>query len=359
MLEKIQELLQRKPSQKAKAIADQLGLHKSEVNRILYRHDDIFVQGPEEFTWSLSQLQVSLGSHCWLDAASFEKALQTTESPLDSENNRVTFVVGEGCKILLEALARLLAICNQLVDAGKDVTIDFSESRSTLTYLNRIGFLDLLRNEVRILPKRPRHSSAHIYEGNNDAIVELRAIDHLNPDDDVPELLRKSFVYCAGDQYDVAAHTVITELFGNVKEHSGATSPGFAGLQYYSGGKRRHIQTVISDGGHGIVGTLMPILEVKYPDIAKKIVYSPLDSRIALLQQVFATGRISQTSESGRGLGLKRSGEYAQKYNAFISVRQETYELNVRHVNGKIEFSHRLELAKIAGTHICFDFLLN
>jgi hypothetical protein len=359
MLKKIQELLQRKPSQKAKAIADQLDVDKSEINGILYRHDDIFVQNPEKFTWSLAQLRVDLGSYCWLNAASFETAIQTAGSPLDSTINRVTFVVGADCRILLEALARLLAICNQLADAGRHVTLDFSESRPTLTYLNRIGFLDLLRHDIRILPKRPRLSSAHIYEGNNDAVVELRSIDHLNPDDEIPELLRKSFVHCAGEQYDVAVHTVITELFGNVNEHSGATSPGFAGLQYYSGGKRRHIQTVISDGGHGIVGTLSPILKDKYPAVALKISNSSLDYRIALLQQVFATGRISQVSESGRGLGLKRSGEYAQKYNALISVRQETCELNIMHVDGKIEFSHRLELAKIAGTHICFDFFLD
>jgi len=359
MLNRIQALLQLNPDQKAKAIADQLNTQKSEVNRILHGHPHVFMQDPEKFTWSLAELRVDLGSHCWVNAESFEKELLTTGSPLDSATSRVTFVVGEGCKILLETLARLLAICNQLVDSGKSVSIDFNTSRATLTYLNRIGFIDLLRSNVKILPKRPRVSAAATYEGNSDAVVELREIDHVSPDDGIPDLLRYSFVSCAGNQYNVAAHTVIAELFGNVKEHSQATSAGFAGLQYYKGGKRPHIQTVISDGGRGIVGTLMPILEGKYPDVAKRIYSSSIDSRVALLQEVFSRGGISQVNDSGRGLGLKGSGAYAQKYNALISVRQENFELKIEHVGENIRFSHSLELARIAGTHICFDFLLD
>ncbi|MHA7212272.1 hypothetical protein ACX83E_00250 [Burkholderia pseudomallei] len=359
MRAKIEAILDRKPGQKAKAIAAELRTDKTEVSRLLHAHKDIFVQDPEAFTWSLAALRVDLGNHGWLGAEGFENALLTAGSPRDSTSTRVTFVVGEKCKILLEALARLLAISNQLASSGKVVSLDFSTSRSTLTYLNRIGFIDLLHNDVKILPKRPRVSAATAYEGNNDAVVELRAIDHEHPDDDIPSLLRKSFVACAGDQYNVAVHTVITELFGNVTEHSGATSAGFAGLQYYAGGKRRHIQTVISDGGRGIVGTLMPILERRYPPLARKIAESSMDSRVVLLQEVFSEGGISQVDASGRGLGLKRSGQCAHKYNALVSVRQETFELKIEHVGDEIRFSHRLGLASIAGTHICFDFLLD
>lgn len=359
MHKRIQAILEQKPGQKAKVIAAQLHADKSEVNRVLHDHKDTFVQHSEEFTWSLSELGIDLGKHCWLDAESFENALLVAGSPLDSTARRVTFVVGDDCKILLEALARLLAISNQLAANGKVVSIDFNTSRSTLSYLNRIGFIDLLGDDVRVLPKRPRVSAAAAYEGNNDAVVELRAIDHVDPDDDIPSLLRNSFVSCAGDQYNVAVHTVITELFGNVTEHSGATSAGFAGLQYYAGGKRRHIQTVISDGGQGIVGTLMPILEDRYPTVARKIAESSIDPRVALLQEVFSEGSISQVDASGRGLGLKRSGQCAHKYNALISVRQETFELKIEHVGEDLRFSHHLGLARIAGTHICFDFFLD
>ncbi len=359
MLEKIQAIIEKDPGLKAKEIAARLRKDKSEVNRVLYGHKETFVQEPEDFTWSLTALNVDLGSHCWLSAGAFEKALCAVGSPLDATCRRVIFVVGDDCKILLDALARLLALCNQLVDAGKFVTIDFNTSKSTLSYLNRIGFIDLLRDGVQILPKRPRFSSATTYGGNNDGVVELRGIDHLHPNDEIPALLRRSFVSCAGDQYNVAAHTVISELFGNVTEHSEATAAGFAGLQYYKGGKTRHIQTVISDGGRGIVGTLMPILHKKYPEVAEKIFGSSFDSRVALLQEVFSQGGISKVSDSGRGLGLKKSGEYANKYKAVISVRQDDFELNIQYIGGNIQFSHNLDLVKIAGTHICFDFFLD
>ncbi|ODT84263.1 MAG: hypothetical protein ABS69_03755 [Nitrosomonadales bacterium SCN 54-20] len=359
MLTRIQAILEQKPGQKAKVIAAQLRIDRSEVNRVLHNHKDIFVQDPQEFTWSLAELRIDLGSHCWLTAESFENALLATGSPLDSTSHRVTFFVGEERKILLEALARLLALCNQLVDSDRSVSIDFTTSKKTLGYLNRIGFIRLLRDEVRILPKRPRYSAADAYDGNNDGVVELRSIDHVQPDDEIPGLLRNSFVSCAGDQYNVAAHTVISELFGNVKEHSGATSAGFAGLQYYPRSRRRHIQTVISDSGHGIVGTLMPILNDKYPDVARRIVESTLDPRVALLQEVFSKGGISQVDDPGRGLGLKGSGVYAQKYCARISVRQEDFDLKITHAGEAIEFSHCVNLARIAGTHICFDFFLD
>lgn len=357
MREKIKALLERQPGQKARTIANELRLNRAEVNRVLYFNKDIFAQD-NEFAWSLVELRVDLGSQRWLDADSFEDALLAAGSPLDSTACQVRFAVGEGCKLLLETLARLLAICNQLASSGKTVLMDFSASSSTLTYLNRVGFIDLLHDSVTILPKRPKDSAAAAYEGNSDALVELRRIDHIAPDNNIPELLRRSFVSCVGDRYDVAAHTVLTELYGNVTEHSEAKSAGFAGLQYYARSIRPHIQTVISDSGRGIVGTLMPVVEDRYPSVARKIASSK-EPQVALLKEVFSTGGISQVDDSGRGLGLKRSGQFANKYNAIISVRQETFALTAEYKGSRLGFSHRTGLARIEGTHICFDFLLD
>lgn len=359
MLNKIHAILEQTPGLKAKDIAAQLCKDKTEINRILYAQKDIFVQDPVAFTWTLAEVRVDLGSNCWLTAEAFEGALLSAGVPLGTTSRPVRFVVGDECKIMLDALARLLALSNQLAGAARSVSIDFNTSKKTLSYLNRIGFVRLLCNDVRVLPRRPRYSAADAYEGNNDGVVELRGIDPEHPDNQIPDLLRRSFVLCAGDRYNVAAHTVISELFGNVTEHSGATSAGFAGLQFYPRSRKRHIQAVISDGGHGIAGTLMPILNVRYPEVAKKIAASSLDPRIALLQEVFSKGGISQVDDPGRGLGLKGSGGYAQKYNAQITVRQEDFELTITHAGEEIEFSHCEGLAKIAGTHICFDFFLD
>lgn len=356
---KLLALLRKSPGLKAKEIANFLNEERADINRSLYLHSDIFFKDADH-KWSLlptSDLRVELGDHRWLTAANFEDALIAYESPLDSVCATVTFVVAKDCRILLEALARLLALCNQLSIVGKHVILDFSDCKQTLSYLDRIGFFDHLFKKIEVLPSRPSKSKAEAYAGNNEGVVEFREIHPSVPNQDIPRLLGKSFVSCAGDNYSVAALTVLGELFSNVVEHSAATSNGFAGLQFYKRGN--HIQAVISDSGIGIVGTLAPILQDKYPDVAKKIAASSLDPRVALLQEVFSAGGISQVNDEARGLGLKRSGELAQKFKAKISVRQENFELNVFHRLDRIYFSHRLNLAKISGTHICFNFQLD
>lgn len=359
MLKRIQDHLLKSPGLKAKEIAAQLKVDRKHVNKVLHEHEQLFIQDGE-FAWSLvlqDELRIELGDHRWLTAHDFENALLAAASPLDSVCRAVRFVVAKDCKILLEALARLLALCNQLSDAGKCVSVDFSDCRQTLHYLDRIGFFDHLSETIEVLPKRPVASKAATYQGQNDGVVEFRAIDPITPNQEIPALLRNSFVSCAGDQYSVAAFTVLSELFSNVQEHSAATTAGFAGLQFYKRGN--HIQAVISDSGRGIVGTLAPALKERYPEVASKIEGSTLDPGVALLREVFSGGGISQVKDDGRGLGLKRSGDLAQKFRAIISVRQETFELRVLHCPKGTRFSHKLNLARIAGTHICFDFELD
>ena len=62
---------------------------------------------------------------CWVDCDSFETSLQNTEIDIDKTSS-VTFILPEGCSFLLDALARFLALCNQLAHQGKGVSIDFS-----------------------------------------------------------------------------------------------------------------------------------------------------------------------------------------------------------------------------------------
>jgi hypothetical protein len=140
-------------------------------------------------------------------------------------------------------------------------------------------------------------------------------------------------------------------------EHSGASTLGFAGLQSYKATHR--IQAVISDNGRGIVGTLGPVLGQRYPKVAQKIADSKDHAGVALLKEVFSAGRISQVDADGRGLGLKRSREFAKKFRARISVRQRDFELRIHHSNDRVTFTHDTNLVRIEGTHICFDFMLD
>lgn len=356
MLERICAFLEKNPGTKAKTIATQLRVERSEVNRLLHDHKDRFEQDTD-FQWYLvsSACRVEFAGDGWLTSRDFEKALSGV-SPLQSDHTAVAFVLKDNCRPMLEFLARLLALCNQLVESGKAVTLDLEGSRKTLTYLDRVGFFGVLSPPIAVLPQRPSGALAKTFQGNNDGVIEFRFIDPAAPDQEIPSLLQHSFVRCAGDSYSQAAFTVLAELFGNVLEHSGTSSAGFACLQFYP--KAKKIQTVISDNGRGIVGTLAPVVPRRYPQVQRKIAAAN-HAGVALLKEVFSQGELSQVDADGRGLGLKRSGEVAEKFRAKISVRQSDFELCVYHDHNGVQFTHRLGLAHLNGTHICFEFKLD
>jgi len=359
MLKKIQTLLQANPALKARAIAAQLDTDSKHVNVVLYGNPSIFFKDDQHqwYPTSTKVLEIRFPGKGWLTSSSFERTLSKSGSPLDSSLHVVAFIFGDECNIMMEALARLLALSNQLQALKKSVTLDFSSCKGTLTYLDRAGFFEHLHSSIVVLPKRPVGSKASDFKGNNHGLVELKKINPVAPVENIPQLLKNSFVKCAGDSYSAAAFTVLSELLQNVEEHSGSATLGFAGLQFYK--KTNHIQAVISDSGLGIVGTLRPVLGQRHPEIAKIIAASSLPPDVALLQTVFSEGRISQKESEGCGLGLKRSNDVAKKYKAKITVRQENFEFVVRHSPTGTTYDHSLNLVKLAGTHICFDFQLD
>lgn len=357
MLDRICAFLEKNPGTKARTIATHLSVDRAELNRLLHDHQDKFEQDAN-YQWSLVPTTCRIefgGSSRWLTSRAFDSALFNI-SPLASHHAAVTLVLKDERKPMLDFLARLLALCNQLTAAGKAVTLDFEGSKTTLSYLDRIGFFDVLAPSINVLPKRPSGELAKTHRGRNDGVIEFRLIAPKDPNREIPELLQHSFVSCAGDSYSQAAFTVLSELFGNVVEHSATSSPGFAGLQFYP--KSEKIQVVISDNGQGIVGTLAPVVPVKYPEVAR-LMEAASHSGVALLEEVFSKGGLSQVDTDGRGIGLNRSGQLAEKFKAKILVRQSDFELCVYHDHNGIQFSHRLNLARLDGTHICFEFRLD
>lgn len=356
MLDQIRAFLEKNPGTKAKTIATRLGVDRMELNRLLHDHKDKFQQD-SEYQWSIvpTTCRIEFGGSGWLTSWAFDSALSNI-SPLASHHTAVVLVLKDECKPLLEFIARLLALCNQLVAAGKAVTLDFKGAKKTLSYLDRVGFFGVLAQAINVLPARPRGRLAETYHGNNDGVIEFRLIDPVDLNNEIPELLQHSFVSCAGASYSQAAFTVLAELFGNVVEHSATSSPGFACLQFYR--KTKKIQAVISDNGQGIVGTLAPVVPRKYPHVAR-LMANAEHPGVALLKEVFSKGGLSQVDADGRGIGLKRSGDVAEKFKAKISVRQSDFELRVYHDHNGVQFSHRLDLARLDGTHICFEFKLD
>lgn len=363
MKTRVENLLRESPGIRAKVIARKFQLEKAVVSTFLHAHPEYFQQDGN-FCWylKLPELRIVLPANCWVDCNLFEKTLATTGSPIDSDAQAITFVIPEGCSLLLEAIARLMALSNQLVHYGKHVAIDFTLSIPTFTYLDRLGFFDHLSEDVTVLPTRPATSAASVYKGNSENVVEMGAIDPVAPDESIPKQLKERFVLHAGSKYSQPAFTVLSELFGNVRDHSESPIPGFVALQFYKkhGKYPAHIQTVISDSGKGIIGTLGPILAKKYPELLKEITNSTSPPEELLLKKVFTQGEISQSDDEGRGLGLKRSSDYASNFGATILVRQERCEAKFFYSNGNLcDFEFEENMPRILGTHICFDFKLD
>ncbi|HFT6597996.1 TPA: hypothetical protein ACGRM4_001558 [Klebsiella oxytoca] len=361
-IEKIKELLREFPGLTGKQIAKKLGYtDKSALNSFLYSH----VEGLKQAEWKWyvdDEYILVLDTGTWIDENIFEANLSAAGCLLGASASRCRISFPEGCRILLAAGARVIALANQAAYLGKVVELDFSKCPSTKNFLDRLGFFEHLHSDVRVRPERPTESRATRYRGNSDNLVEIASINLDDFDNSIPVKLTKQFAFHAGQEYYMAVFTIFSELIGNVRDHSETPIPGFAALQLYKG-KRRHIQTVISDSGLGIATTLKRNLETFYPEIFKALESSTEDSDVFLVTQALKKGGLSQfgsaPDKAARGLGLKRSQELAARYDAIVLVRQPNFELKILYKDGElIDIAMKKGLALIKGTQVCFDFFL-
>lgn len=244
---------------------------------------------------------------------------------------------------------------------NRAVTVDFSSSGNVKHYLNRAGFFDHLDERVNVLPQRPANSTAASYKGKSENLVELGIVtpheDEAAKDELVKRLTNK-FVALMSDKYKTAVSTIFAELTGNIQDHSETKLNGFAGLQKY-GGSNPHIQTIVSDSGVGIATSLRPSLKAHHKTLYEKYYKEGVDNDIALVTEVMSKGLISRYG-AGRGLGFQTSRDRALKFKAKYSVRQETFSLEFIFENERLSrVIEKKNLARISGTHICFDFVID
>lgn len=354
----IQNLLRKQPRLKARKIASTLGFERKKVNSTLHANSFIYTKN-DEHEWSLcsSTLNVIFPQCTWLTSDDFEEVIK--QYPLlwgdGTSAVKMTFL---GCSFLLDSLGKLLALVNQLVYENKSVSLDFSTCKKSFTYLCRVGFFELIDQTVLVIPD-VKDVSCHY--GHNNKLMEFGVINPEEPDESIPVQLKKAFIKEAGKERSNAAFTMISELFGNVRDHSKSPIDGFAALQVYK--KTNKIQTVISDSGVGIAGSLRLVLKERYPDLYKEFYEISPKSDALLIKRVFEEGSISSAKnnvDESRGLGLKRSGDIAAKFNAKIRIRQDFFELTLFYSHGKLsDYKVSYGLQKLCGSHICFDFSLD
>ncbi len=356
----IQNLLRKQSKLKAKKIASVLGFERKKVNALLHANSSAFIQN-DDYEWSLvnGALEVvfPVPEGRWLTSDGFEEVIKQYSGLWAQETTAIemTFLGGS---FLLDSLGKLLALINQLVHQNKSVSLDFSACDQSFTYLCRIGFFELIDPHVVVAPNV---KDASCYYGQNSKVMEFGVIDPEEPDESIPLQLKQAFIEQAGKIHSNAAFTMISELFGNVRDHSKSLIDGFAALQVYS--KTNRIQTVISDSGVGIANSLRLVLKDRYPEIYQEFKTVNSENDALLIKRLFERGRISSAEhnpDESRGLGLKRSGDIAARFNAQIRIRQESFELTLIYSQGKLsrhEVSHGLQ--KLCGSHICFDFYLD
>jgi len=349
-------LLSMSPNIKAKEIAKKLGRSKTEINAFLYKNKDRYCQD-DDHKWSLkgSSCRTILLQQGWITSELFEECLQKAGDVFDDSCDIIKIELPQGCKPMIDALARILSLMNQLSDKGKRVIADLTHCQETQRYLDRVGFFDLLHENIEVNPKKPSNSAALLYKGGSENLVELRMVDPKSDNDDLKNQLTKKFVNLSSNQYTVAAYTVFSELIDNVCDHSETSITGFAGLQKY-GGLKDHIQIVISDSGIGIAKTLRTTLHELHPELHKKFSTQTAESDAKLISEVMSEGGISRFGE-GKGLGFKSSKEQANKFSAQFTVRQEQFSLKFEFESGALKkITPTFDLSFLLGTHICFDF---
>lgn len=361
MMDGIYAALEEAPGLKGRQIAKKLGLDRKAVNAFLGRNKDIFYQN-EDYHWFNKDADTTIEFPSgWIDATKYESILADYQN-LFANQGQVVFVLPQGCKLLLEPISRFLALSNQLDYRGVNITIDMADCKDTRGFLNRAGFFDLLAAGVKILPKRPKNSTAKVFKGNSGSLVELGPICPNSKNKELIVSLHSSFVAKSSEDYSLVALTVFSEFIGNVSEHSESPLDGFAALQIYQPRSRRdHIQAVISDSGIGVVSTLRSTLKEHYPKLYDRFPDDGVDSDIGLILEVFSKGNITRHGkESGRGLGFKSTRKQASKFDAYLSIRLDTFNITLKYREGELDVPViQTGLTKMIGTHICFDFFID
>lgn len=365
MEQEIHRILSAEQGLTGKEIAKRMkgDIDKATVNRFLSEHNEGLRKEKETGKWYLSGNKkhvLEITPVAWVTAEIFEECLQQSGCFFANDADEYVIKFPKDSGILLNAIARILTLINQCAHKNKKVTLEFHAKCNSVGYLNRLGFFDNLDSRVVVLPEKPSESRAEKFKGNSEKLFEMSAVDPKNLDVQIPVRLTQVFTANSSEDYYLAAFTVFSELIGNIEEHSDTSIAGFAALQFYKG-NRKHIQTVVSDSGLGILATLKPQLQHHYPKLHQELDWADRQSDIRLLEKVFIKGHLSRFGSDGaRGCGLNRSQNYAVKYNAEITIRQETLELKLVFKDGELLESHpKFDLPIILGTQVCFDFFLN
>jgi hypothetical protein len=362
MHQKLTDYIRKNPGKKARTISKELKLDRSKVSRFLHASDDFF---QENYDWHLrtdSEVVLYLPNK-WITTTIFEKFLAKTGCLFEDPYKIIKIVFEEKSYIKLDAGIRLLFLINMLILAKKDVILDFKKCEKVSSYLNRAGFFDALDPTISVIPSRPKRSTAKIYKGNSNNLVEFAKIipDADKYDNAIPNVLTNSFITHTSPNYEGAAYNLFTELCENIVQHSDSPIPGIAAMQVYNNAPKPHVQIVISDAGIGICNTLRPALKLNNT-LQENISLDDLSDG-ELLAIAYTNGGLSRKnidSDDEGGLGLRTSGLGTKKHNAKLLIRLEKSQFELIYEKGSfLAVREQENLPRLPGTHISFQFAID
>lgn len=289
----------------------------------------------------------------WSTAAQVDWAVARALRTDDLGLAEIEFRLHEGCKLWLDGVLRLMALCNQMAGRGTKVRLSFlGEQSPVMGYIDRMGFFDHLDPLVETVPERPLVSGARMFRGGNNGLVEIVPIAAAHRDDDLPDRLTGVLRQACAARTDAgllseAASTLFSELIGNVHDHT--RTNGHVALQVYPGGSK--VKVVVCDDGLGLMDTLRPALN-KRTDAYVHL------TDVELLVEMFRNG-LSRHPDPKHGQGLKDCATKAIRFQADLDVRLARQNVLLRPSRGAYQpatayCSEGLPLLR--GTHIAFTF---
>jgi hypothetical protein len=285
----------------------------------------------------------------------FEDAIAGPD-PLGSAVKSVTFSYESVTFIPMEAHVHALCLYNQLARAGVRVRLLWPE-HDTLSYADRMGFFQLLDDEVAVRPRRPRGLLARVHRSRNPTLLELTAIvpaDRASADRTLQLVYDRvrANVRTSSEADHVAGHvgTVATELVNNIFDWSETPLSGIIGIQRY-GGKNPRVTLAIADSGVGITESLRKNNPQGTAGVGDQ----------DLILKAFREG-LSSRKEPGGGAGLTRCAAIATQYKGRLCVRtNRTWsKLIVRAESNGLNWNvFNPRGAMVAGTSLTFDLLVD
>ena len=239
-----------------------------------------------------------------LDSVTFDELLEE-QDPFEMEEP-VLDLTGVGF-ITPAGLVQLAACCYALSETGRRpcLTID---DEGVQTYLDRAGFLNVIREVADIEPPRV-HIFRH-YRGSNPMLIEVTRIEtgKALPSllDQIILVLRHRLRYAKHDAFDIA--TVISEVSQNTFDHNKATC-GFLAMQVYGRAPQGFLEIGVADYGQGLAATLRR--NAKNGHIASDLEAIKFATQLGT----------SEHDDPTRGTGLYHLLEISYKHRGSVQIR--------------------------------------